>query len=201
MSTSIAYDNWTPLTVSEVTTLFKDAPFAWCLAGGYAIEKFVGTAFREHGDIDILVYRDEQLKAQAWLADWQLYAADPPGTLREWETDEFLPKGIHDIWGHQTGKDTWQMQLMVTEVDNDEWYSRHNAQIRGKRSDLMTTYKDIPCIRVEVQLLYKSRNQRPKDILDFQACLPQLSIEAKTWLKDQILILFPDGHPWVDRLT
>lgn len=201
MKLDIPYNRWEPLSVAEVVQLFANAPFTWGLAGGYAVEQFLGTAIREHSDSDVVVYRDEQLELQHWLAGWHLYAADPPGILRSWRADEFLPSGIHDIWGHRRDTQAWQLQIMLTEVEGDEWFSRRSHLIRGQRNDLIVVYQGIACVRVEVQLLYKARNARPKDEQDFQACLPLLSVEAKQWLKDQLRLLYPEGHQWLAFLA
>jgi hypothetical protein len=200
MPPEIPYDHWTPLTVPAVVTLFDRAPFQWCLAGGYAVEQFVGAPFREHGDIDVVIFRDEQISAQDWLTGWELFAADPPGTLRKWLPAEYLPFGIHDIWGYQTGSQAWQLQLMIIEVDGQTWFNRRNPHIRGNRHDLITTYNGLPCLRIEVQLLYKANGLRPKDELDFQTCLPLLSAEARQWLKDSLSIMYPQGHVWQQQL-
>ena len=201
MNSQIPYEKWQPLSVANVVTLLDNAPFQWCLAGGYAIELFIGESIREHGDIDIIVFRDEQLVAQSWLKDWRLYAADPPGSLRFWQYGEFLPIGIHDIWGHRVGASVWELQIMIMEVDGNEWFNRRNPAIRGARHKLITTYQNVPCIRAEIQLMYKSLHQRPKDVKDFRACLPLLDIEAKTWLKKSLFQLYPDGHEWLQFLV
>lgn len=98
MLAEIPYSSWMPLSVDAVRRLFASAPFAWGLAGGYAVEQFLGTHIRTHDDIDIIVFRDDQGQVQRWLSDWRLYAADPPGTLRLWNADEYLERGIHDVW-------------------------------------------------------------------------------------------------------
>jgi hypothetical protein len=201
MSANIPYDKWNPLSLEETVTLFRNAPFRWFLAGGYAVEQFLGRMIRSHDDIDIAVFRDEQLKVQQWLKGWQLYAADPPGTLRKWEAGEYLPSGIHDIWGHKAGSEAWQLQLMLDEVDGNEWFSRRNPAIRGKREDLVAVYNGIPCTRIEVQLLYKARMQRPKDDQDFYAALPHLNRDAHQWLKENLLLLHPEGHDWLASLS
>lgn len=201
MQSSIPYEQWRSLSVEEVRTIFENAPFDWCLAGGYAIEQFVGKSFRSHDDIDIVVYRDEQIKIQRWLQDWQLYAADPPGTLRTWTIDEYLPYGIHDIWGHRAGADAWQLQVMLSETEGDAWFSRRSPLIRGSRHDLIAQFNGIPCIRPEVQLMYKAKNPRPKDDFDFMACLPLLSADAKRWLADALKTLYPEGHKWLHLLS
>lgn len=193
----VPYEKWQPLSVQETCDLFTNAPFKWAIAGGYAIELFLGTPIRSHSDIDVIIYRDEQLKVQHWLDNWKFYAADPPGTLRLWKHGEFLPFGINDIWMHHSTSEAWQLQFLLTEVKDSEWFSKRSPLIRGQRSTLITEYQNIPCIRVEIQLLYKAKNQRPKDEKDFYACLPLMTVEAKQWLKDKLSILYPKGHEWM----
>jgi hypothetical protein len=176
------YSHWKPLSVTEVQQLFTNAPFRWGLAGGYAVEQFLGTAIRPHSDIDVLIYREDQQQLHQWLTGWCLYAADPPGTLRPWNAQEWLALGIHDIWGYQTAAQAWQLQIMLAEADRDEWFSRRHPMIRGQRNELIVDYQHIPCVRIEVQLLYKAKGNREKDWIDFQACLPLLNADAKQWL-------------------
>ena len=192
---------WLPLSVNQVMRVFADAPFAWGLAGRYAIEQFAGKSFRDHGDIDVLVFRDDQPALQEWLdPGWLLYAADPPGSLRFWKTGEFLPLGIHDIWAHRKGTQSWQMQVMFMEVAGNRWFSRRNHAIGGGRNQLFAIYNGIPCLRVEVQLLFKSKNCRQKDDVDFQACLPKLRPEARRWLSESLETMYPNGHSWRESL-
>jgi hypothetical protein len=197
MMPNIPYTSWKPLSVAEALQLFDNAPFKWGLAGGYAVEQFVGIPIRTHSDLDVIVFRDEQHLVQHWLKDWHLYAADPPGMLRPWLTNEYLPYGIHDIWGRRMDTNAWQLQVMLAEVEWNEWFSRRNNLIRGQRNELLAVYHEIPCVRIEVQLMYKAHHRLPKDETDFQTCLPLLRPEAKKWLKDQLCLLYPDGHPWL----
>jgi hypothetical protein len=94
----------------------------------------------------------------------------------------------------------WELQIMLAEVEEGRWFMRRHPQVGGRRDDLITTYAGIPCIRVEVQLLYKARGCRPKDACDFQACLPRLSADARRWLRDRLLLLYPSGHAWLEEL-
>jgi len=195
------YHHWHPLSVAEVQQLFHYAPFAWGLAGGYAVEQFLGITLRAHDDIDIAVFRDDQHRVHEWLAAWCLYAADPPGTLRPWMPTEWLTIGIHDIWGHQTHAQAWQLQLMLIDTDRTAWVSRRHPMIRGQRDDLIVTYGGVPCIRIEVQLLYKAKGNREKDRLDFNACLPLLDASQKQWLTQALQLAHPEGHAWLDALA
>jgi len=200
MTAEIPFDRWNPLPLNQAVALFANAPFRWALAGGYAVEQFLGSSIRDHDDIDLLVFRDDQLKAQNWMSGWQLYAADPPGALRKWRSAEILPPGVHDIWGHRLTSDSWELQLMLAEAEGNEWFSRRSSAIRGRRDDLIAHYNGLPCVRIDVQLMYKSKGLRPKDELDFQASLPRMSADSKRWLKNALLTLYPDGHPWLQSL-
>lgn len=201
MNTDIPYSVWQPLSVDAVARLFANAPFGWGLAGGYAVEQFLGAPIRTHSDIDIVVFRDDQRHLQRWLSIWKLYAADPPGTLRPWLRGEVLAAPIHDIWGHQRDAEAWELQIMLVDIAGGDWVSRRSAQIRGARDTLLVAYNGIPCVRIEVQLLYKARGARPKDQIDFMACLPRLDSAAKQWLTDALCVLYPDSHPWLAALV
>jgi hypothetical protein len=202
MTTVIIPDHhWQPLPLADTVKLFADASCTWCIGGGYAIELFFGAPIRDHGDTDVVVFRDQQLQAQRMLTGWQLFAADPPGTLRPWIDGEYLPFGIHDIWCHRAHVQAWELQIMLAEVDGDYWFMRRNPQIRGRRDNLVVVYGGVPCVRVEVQLLFKARSCRPKDVLDFNACLPRLPADARQWLRANLLLLNPAGHTWLKDLA
>lgn len=61
-SLNIGDYNWKPLSVSEVKSLFKPFHLQWWIAGGWAIDLFLGEQTRPHDDIDILIRRDDQLE-------------------------------------------------------------------------------------------------------------------------------------------
>ena len=46
---------WEPLTPPAVARKFDGVTAPWWIAGGYAIELFVGKPLRTHGDIDVLL--------------------------------------------------------------------------------------------------------------------------------------------------
>ena len=85
---------------------------------------------------------------------------------------------------------------MLTESEGDRWFSKRSRLIGGQRGDLIVAYRNVPCIRIEVQLLYKAKNPRSKDDLDFETCLPLMSAGEKRWLRTRLELLHPEGHPW-----
>ncbi len=110
--------------------MFAAAPFRWWLAGGYAIERFVGRPLRSHADIDVLILRTDHMSARDYLSDYDCSAADPPGRLRPWPRGEQLKAVVHDIFCRAQGSDFWQFQLMIDESEGGDWVSRRDSRIR-----------------------------------------------------------------------
>jgi hypothetical protein len=191
---------WMPLPVLEVQELMRGARFFWCLAGGLAIERVVGRSYRTHDDTDIVVLRPDQLALQGWLTDWHLAVADPPGCLRPWTKGERMPSRAHDVWGHRPGSRAWELQVMIQEADGDVWYYRTDDRVNGRIADLATTVDDVPCLRMDLQLLFKAKSSRPKDEMDFQQMLPFLSEAERLTLATWLRLTCPNGHHWITAL-
>jgi hypothetical protein len=191
--------NWKPLSPTEAHQFMKGLTAPWWIAGGWAIDLFVGRQTRTHGDCDILVLRRDQIAVQEYLRDWELYAADPPGSLRSWSAGEFLSTGVHDIWCRRGPAEPWDFQLMLAEDSGDEWIFRRNPRIRGRIVDMGSVDgRGIPYLVPEIQLLYKARAERSaKDEADFAIVAPLLSKSARKWLISALTQVYPDGHEWV----
>ncbi len=72
------------------------------VAGGRAVDLVLGRQTREHGDLDLLVLRRDQATVREELVDWDVHAADPPGSLRPWPVGDSLPPAVHDVWCRRT---------------------------------------------------------------------------------------------------
>ena len=191
---------WDPAPLSEVTALFSRVRVPWWVAGGYAIELAVGHAFREHGDVDVLLLRRDQPAVQEALSSWDWWAADPPGTLRPWQRGEILPAGIDDVWCRPSAATPWRIQVMLDESQGDEWISRRNGAVRRAIADLgAVSPEGVPYLVPEVQLFAKAWGTRPKDEQDFAAALPVLDDTQRRWLAKALETTY-GRHPWLDRL-
>ncbi|TDD55925.1 nucleotidyltransferase domain-containing protein [Saccharopolyspora elongata] len=192
---------WDPAGPAEVQRLFSRQPAPWWVAGGYAVELAAGRRLREHGDIDVLLLRRDQLAVQQALAGWEWWAADPPGTLRPWRRDERLPAGVHDIWCRRSASSPWRIQVMLDESAGDEWGSRRARHLRRPIAEIGGRTADgIPFLAPEIQLFYKAANPRPKDEFDFAAVLPSLDAAQRRWLADAIATTC-GAHPWLPALV
>src|SRR5689334_12704830 len=94
---------WQPWSPREVAALFAALPVPWWVAGGWAIDLFLGRQTREHEDIDIQVLRRDQHAVRALFGVWDMQAALPPPrdeswAFRPWHLGDVLDVAIHDIW-------------------------------------------------------------------------------------------------------
>jgi hypothetical protein len=195
------FGHWEPAQPAEVAAIFSKMPCPWWIAGGYAIELAIGRPVRDHGDIDVMVLRQDQLHLQHALRGWEWWAAGPPGTLRPWRPREHLRAGIHDIWCRPGPGEPWRIQVMIGESSDGDWVSRRDPGIRRPLAGIGKTSSDgIQYLAPEIQLFYKAKNPRPKDETDFTAVLPFLAEAQRQWLTDALARTFGE-HPWRDRLS
>ncbi|MGC5401791.1 nucleotidyltransferase domain-containing protein [Streptomyces sp. DT20] len=201
MRTETPWGPWDPLSLPGTAARLAPLRTPWWIAGGYAVELAVGRAYREHGDVDVLLLRRDQLAVQRTLPGWEWWAADPPGTLRPWDSGEVLPADVHDIWCRPGPDEPWRVQFMLDDVAGDDWVFRRDPRIRLPLDRLGAVSGDgVPYVVPEVQLLYKSRSRRPKDELDFAAALPVLAAGQRSWLTEAITLAEGADHPWAARL-
>jgi hypothetical protein len=121
---------WEPAQSAEVAGLLSAMPGPWWIAGGYAIELAARQPVRDHGDIDVMVLRQDQIHVQDALHGWEWWAGDPPGTLRPWQPGEHLRAGVHDVWCRPGPGAPWRIQVMIEESDDGDWVSRRDPGIR-----------------------------------------------------------------------
>jgi hypothetical protein len=53
--------DWQPFLIHEVVQLLESFPRKWILAGGRALDAFLGRQTRPHDDIDVLIAREDRL--------------------------------------------------------------------------------------------------------------------------------------------
>ncbi|GAB6927262.1 hypothetical protein JCM10914A_12450 [Paenibacillus sp. JCM 10914] len=197
------YSNWEPLSVMEIVHIFNDIPAQWYIAGGWALDLYLGQQSREHSDIDITILREEQTIVYEKLSsEWTLYKAHH-GKLSLWEKGEHLDI-VGDVWVSRDCKSPFAFQLMLVDTEQEQWIYKRQPAIRRPLDDiLLTTASGVPYLKPEIQLLYKGGGSqvRPKDEQDLMTVLPILNEQAKEWLRYALNEQFPEGHPWVTQIN
>ena len=197
---------WQAWQPAEVTKFFSALTVPWWIAGGWAIDLFLGEQTREHEDIDVQILRRDQREVRAIFRGWDMQGADPEKLpaewpFREWKLDQMLSPNVHDVWCRPNKDAPWAIQLMVVDTINDEWLFRRDARIRRPLSSIGHRTNDgIPYLRPELQLFFKAKGLRPKDEADFARTLPFLDEESRGWLAQSLTLVHP-RHPWLAELT
>ena len=190
---------WDPLTVEQVSDLLRGVSVPWWIAGGWALDLFMGRQTRAHNDIEIALYRDDLDALRRHLAGWETFIAED-GTLTPLAVEEPLRAGSHELWTRERGRDTWQLEILIEERRGDRWVYRRNDAIGLHWMDIgRETSGGVRYVRPEIQLLYKSKQARPQDESDLITVLPRLDAAQRGFLAAALSLVAPE-HRWLARL-
>jgi hypothetical protein len=171
-------------------------PHPWWVAGGWALDIFVGTG-REHDDVDVLVRRGDQQWIRRQLPDWDVQIAHA-GRLEPWPDGHDVDLPRSGFWARSDPDGPWQLQFLLGEHEADEWWYRRDRSIRMPLGEIgHVSASGIPYLRPEIVLLYKSRLDRPRDAEDFERTLPKLDDDARKRLASWL----PPDHVWRASLS
>jgi len=206
MPAADAFGSFQPCSPSEMHSLLHTATFPWWIAGGWAIDLFVGQQTRHHDDIDIEVLRQDLRALRHMFATWEMHAPHPSVRSTAWPfvawPPETLPSDdVYNVWCRPTSTAPWVFEILIANNDNDQWLCRRDPSIhRSLDSLVLFTSEGIPYLTPEIQLLYKAKDPRPKDQLDFLHALPLLTAGQHAWLAESLAQIAPQ-HEWLAALT
>lgn len=169
----------------------------WAIAGGWATDLFLGRTTRTHDDIEIMVFRNDQLNVQDYLHGWCFKKVDK-GKFAHWEKGEMLNLPIHEAYAENENE---KIEILLNERDTHNWVYRRDHRIRRDvNKAILFTDKGIPFLSPEIVLLYKSKHPRPKDEQDFRNVYKHMSVEQKSWLREALNIVYAK-HDWIELLN
>lgn len=190
---NVDHGPWDPLPLAEAVDLFRKAPFRWWVSGGHALELHVGRSWRSHDDTDISFCRDDARHLPEILAGWDLHVA-AGGVLAGWQ-GAALAADLHqnNLWGRPAVDSPWRLDLTVSGGDHHDWVFRRDPAIRVPwNRAVLHSPTGVPYLAPELQLLFKSRDRRPKDDADADAVVPHLDSDRLTFL----MAVLGCDHPW-----
>ena len=173
-------DAWKPVSVGELPSLL--GPFSnWFLCGGESVDHLVGRTTRDHGDIDVGVYRSELTHCLQCVRRAQgiPYLCDPPGSVRCWMGEE-VPAHVNDIFVADQSETCWRFQILVYSDDGDEVIFKRNDALRWSKSAHVIEHQGIRMLNPAVTLLYKATNGRSaaKDLADIRCLIESAAMYA-----------------------
>ncbi len=188
--------------ILELKQLMQGFQKEWCIPSGWALDAFIGTPSRYHFDLDLLIWREDQLGLrQHLLAEgWELHVP-VAGAYHPWAADEFLELPLHQVHARKEGR---FLDILLSERDAECWRFRRDPEITHEISSVMLPSSlGLKILAPEIVLLFKSRsnggNARSKDHQDFARALGYLPAKSREWLKLALEKTSPE-HAWLAEL-
>ncbi len=169
----------------------------WGIAGGWALDLFIGRESRSHVDIDIAVLRADQGQLRSQVSGRVEKVVERQ--LAEWSPTEVLELPAHEV--HVRWPDGYHLEFLLNEQDREtgEWVFRRDARIRRPLAAAFVQGR-LPYLAPEIVLLYKAKAPSAKDDADFRATLPHLQSDRRSWLRQSLDVTAP-GHHWASILS
>jgi hypothetical protein len=198
-----------PPPLKRVADLMATYRRPWFLCGGWAVDAWLGHQTREHGDVDIAVFQDDQQALYQHLTGWDLVAHDPAvadDSTEKWNGRQLaLPAHIHANIDAMHGV---ELDIQLNECTDDAWIYRREPRIAMQlKQQTGGSAWALPTVPPELVLLYKAHNPdspldysafRPNDDLDFRTLRPTLTEKQQSWLYAALTLVDP-AHPWLAR--
>ena len=169
----------------------------WGIAGGWALDLFIGHESRPHADVDIAILRADHRHLRSQLSG--RFHTVLEGQLADWSAEEVLRLPVHETY--LTWPDGYRLEFLLNEHDPDrqEWVFRRDGRIRRPLAAAFVAGR-VPYLAPEIVLLYKAKAPAAKDDADFHAVLPHLQHAQRSWLR-QALDVTASGHPWARLIS
>lgn len=217
-STSVQPATGIPDDVARICDVMSTYPAPWALCGGWAVDAWLGKHSREHGDIDLAVFVEDQRALHDHLSGWQMLGHDEAweavggvgANNRWWDGTRHLgvPSHIHARPPERAGavpengiatlEDGFLLDIQMNNRTAEAWHLHAEPEITlAFDSAIQTSPWGIPTASPEVLLFYKAQDLRRRDKTDFAALLPLLTPEQRAWIHKAISTL---GHPWEKEL-
>jgi len=186
--------------IRAIAHLLASYPHPWWIAGGWAIDLFLGQVTREHHDLEIGVFREHQIALRNHLGGWSLSrCAD--GTWTKWDAGGWIGQPDFQMKAARRDATPNEFDLFLDDLVHGQWQCRRCPAILLPLDGFALKASVVPVrfLRPEIQLLYKAKYHRPQDEHDFENAFPRMSDEQRCWLGDSLRLCYTDD-PWLARL-
>ena len=171
----------------------------WCVAGGWALDLFLGRVTRPHTDLELAIFRRDQSRLHTHFQGWTFRVA-VNGQREAWQSDDYLESPLHEIHASSADEPPEEVEFLLNERDAERWvFRRDPAIVLPLERAIVPSGFEVPVLSPEIVLLFKSKSRRPKDQADFQAAASALGNSRRRWLRSALSVCEP-SHPWVREL-
>jgi hypothetical protein len=191
---------WEDFDPSRLSSLMRSFHAPWWVAGGRALDLWMGRQTRAHQDVDVAILRDDQKHVHETFGGWELYYATTDHRLVPYRSDHWLEVPLHGVWVRPAYDAPWLCEFLLNEHEDQQWVYRRNPAVRRRLDEVgVKALGGMPILVPEIVLLYKAHEPTEKDEADFRSALPLLTPSRKAWLLEALDETRPN-HPWARRL-
>jgi hypothetical protein len=200
----------------------------WALAGGWAVDAWLGRVTRFHQDVDFAVF--DQRALSGYLAGWQLIgheegAAGDQGGADLWDGSRLTPPAhLHGRPPELSGPlperfddsgmrvvfpdDGFWADIQLCERSGRDWVLNRDPRLALPLAQCIRESSwAVPTVAPEVILFFKAtmyvgtkNHLRPHDEADFAALVPLLTDDQRAWLREAIERAYVGAHPWMGKM-
>ncbi len=192
-------EDWDPWHPNELFLRLQTVEAPWYVAGGWALDLWHGFETRRHEDIEIAVLRSDFGAFRRKLPEMQFFCAGG-GQFHRLTPGFEPPDSVHQVWCLDARTRRWKLDIMLEQGTVEKWVFRRNDEIWRPRSEMIGKTSDgLPFLNPAGVLLFKAKQQRAKDELDFARAVGKLAGGDRRWLRAALERAHP-GHEWISQL-
>jgi hypothetical protein len=191
---------------------FAEYGHEWLVCGGWAVDLLLGRQTRDHLDVDLAVFQDDQAALFEQLDGWRLLGHDDAvaeDCPDQWD-GRWLEPPAH-VHANAPSMGGTELDIQICRRAGDEWVLSTDPMITVSMSACRGTaaWGELPVVSAAIIPYYKAipprwrtkppAPRRAKDEADFAALAPTLSTAERGWLRQAIESCHPD-HDWLRTL-
>ncbi|MGI9585269.1 MAG: nucleotidyltransferase domain-containing protein, partial [Acidimicrobiia bacterium] len=105
-----------PDAVGDLAERFGSHDVVWWVAGGYAIDLFLGWESRPHDDVDIEMFRADVNILDDVFGEWDFSVLSEGGSAA-WRPTDVLPDDVYAVWARPSPDAPWFVEIILADGD------------------------------------------------------------------------------------
>jgi hypothetical protein len=134
-------DAWAAWHPRDFAARMEGAGFPWFVAGGWAIDLFLGTRTRDHEYLERAVASSFFESLLLRFPEFDFWVPQGEHKLTPMNT-ETLAGESHQTWAYDRAAQVWRFDVFREPHDGDTWICRRDASIRRPYADVFEVSAD-----------------------------------------------------------
>lgn len=142
---------------STIRPLMNGFGAPWCVAGGWALDLFLGRSTRPHADVELAVFRQDQSLLHSQFDGWT-FTVSVNGLRQTWRQGETLELPVHEIHAYSPDEPQRSIEFLLNERNAANWVFRRNRTIlRPLDRAIVDTEFGMSALSPEIVVLFKAK--------------------------------------------